>query len=340
MIQQMQQMDADAVRPASFAHPLSDVSDGGAESHQPVTAGEACFVDIQRGSLHDGPGVRTTFFLKGCPLRCRWCHNPETWRSSPQLSYHAANCVMCGRCAAVCPHQVHRIDEGIHTVDFSRCVACGRCVDACQNKALKVIGTRHTQEKAVSIARRDRMFYEQTGGGVTLSGGEPLLQFAFASEFLRRCREEGIHTCLETSGFGSEEAIRRMLPTVDLWYFDWKVSDEESAAKYLGVPLHVIRKNLNTVLESGARVVLRCPIIPGVNDHKKHFGEIATLLDTYPSLEEAQLLPYHPFGVDKSRNIGSEEETFRTPEESDLNAWTEWFRENAPMVAGRVHLNR
>ena len=233
---------------------------------------EALLVDIQRGSLHDGPGVRTTFFFKGCPLRCRWCHNPESQNPGKQLSFHREKCVGCGRCETACHSNVHWLtktgtEQFRHQVYFEHCQFCGKCVEQCPVKALKIIGTPYTEEELLKIALLDRAFYEHSGGGITLSGGEVLQQADFAASFLSLCREEDLHTCVETSGFGTTDAMEKLLQETDLLYFDWKVSTEEDAKKWIGGSLVPILNNLALADKKGVRTVLRCPIIPGVNDN-------------------------------------------------------------------------
>lgn len=301
---------------------------------------EALLIDIQRGSLNDGPGIRTTFFLKGCPLRCSWCHNPESQKAAPQLSFHRERCTLCWRCREICPARVHRMepDRASHQVDFEDCLKCGACAAVCPANAMKVIGRACTPEEAVEIAVKDREFYEQSGGGVTLSGGEPLTQPDFSAAFLSLCQDEMMHTCMETSGYAGKAAVEKVLPYVDLFYFDWKVSTEELAGEYLGVPLAPILENLKLLCRAGKEVVLRCPIIPGVNDREAHFRKILSLLEEFPGIQEAQLLPYHDFGTGKSRNIGRQPSVFPVPSREEKEEWEAWFSQSGAAGAKRVRL--
>jgi glycyl-radical enzyme activating protein len=304
---------------------------------------EALLVDIQRGSLHDGPGVRTTFFFKGCPLHCRWCHNPESQNPGKQLSFHREKCVGCGRCETACHSNVHWLtktgtEQFRHQVYFEHCQFCGKCVEQCPVKALKIIGTPYTEEELLKIALLDRAFYEHSGGGITLSGGEVLQQADFAASFLSLCREEDLHTCVETSGFGTTDAMEKLLQETDLLYFDWKVSTEEDAKKWIGGSLVPILNNLALADKKGVRTVLRCPIIPGVNDNTVHFQTICDLLGRYPSIEQAQLLPYHSFGISKGGNIGQLQQEFPVPGEEEKKNWISWFEQNGKEEGKRVVL--
>lgn len=291
----------------------------------------AILIDIQRAGAHDGPGLRTVFFFKGCPLRCKWCHNPEAQDARPQLSFHRESCTDCGRCAAVCPVQAHTVigEQHQHAVSFDRCIRCGRCAGVCPSRALKLIGASYTPEELLKIARRDLPFYEQSGGGVTLSGGEVLLWADFAAEFLARCQAEGIHTCVETSGFGTTDAMEKLLPDTDLFYFDWKISSEEKAMEYLGGSLAPIKRNLRLLGQAQKNIVLRCPIIPGVNDDDEHFETILHLLTELPAIQKAQLLPYHDFGIGKAGNIGTAQTAFPVPTQTEIDRWLAWFGEHA-----------
>jgi glycyl-radical enzyme activating protein len=268
--------------------------------------------DIQRTSLHDGPGIRTTVFLKGCPLRCLWCHNPESQSPKPELMYSADTCVACGACDKACPVGVHRFDGDTHTIDRGRCTLCGACVEACLYGALKMAGEERDVRSVIDEVVRDKAFYEQSGGGMTLSGGEPMMQFAFSRELLRAAREQGIHTCMETCGQAPSERYAEIDPLVDLYLYDYKGADARLHKEHTGVGTDLILRNLDLLYAAGTPIVVRCPLVPGLNDTDENLRSIAELDRTYPDLQGIELLAYHAMGVDKSRRIG------RTPDLSGV----------------------
>lgn len=265
---------------------------------------KAIIFDIQRASLHDGPGIRTTIFLKGCPLDCVWCHNPESNSAKRQLFFHFDKCTLSGKCATVCPENVHKITDGIHTIDYDKCTLCGKCVEACNSDALKIIGNEMTVDEVLVEVLADIDFYKSSGGGITLSGGEPLFQYSFAKALLKRCKELNINTCVETSGFVSPFKFKQILPFVDVLLFDYKITDSDAHQKYTGVPNQVILENLHAAYRYGTSIYLRCPIIPGINDNNEHFNAIVELSGKYPKLKAIELLPYHDMGNSKRISIG------------------------------------
>ena len=260
--------------------------------------------DIQRTSLHDGPGIRTAVFLKGCPLRCLWCHNPESQSSGVEISFLVQNCVVCGACAGICMHGAQQIDGGLHILDRSLCQRCGDCVDGCFYEALKMTGKEYSVDAVMVEVRKDVRYYEQSGGGLTLTGGEPMLQSEFTLALLQAAKAEGIRTCLETCGWTSERAYADVLPFVDLFLFDYKATDPETHRRLTGVSNDKILSNLDFLYRQGAAIRLRCPLIPGVNDSAGHLAGIAALAEKYPKLEAIDLLPYHNVGNAKYEQYG------------------------------------
>jgi pyruvate formate lyase activating enzyme len=257
--------------------------------------------------LHDGPGIRTTVFLKGCPLNCVWCHNPEATKLEPQLFFHFDKCTHCGDCVDVCPQNAHSIIENKHYIDFDKCTLCGKCVDACNFGALKIIGNEMTVDEVMAEVMADFEFYLNSGGGITLSGGEPLFQYSFAKEILNRCKKLGVNTCVETSGFVSPFKFKQLLPLIDVLLFDYKITDSVEHENYTGVPNNVILENLNAAYRYGTSIYLRCPIIPEINDNDWHFNAIAELSEKYPKLKAIEILAYHDMGNSKRISIGTNE---------------------------------
>jgi len=266
---------------------------------------KAIVFDIQRASLHDGPGIRTTVFLKGCPLECLWCHNPEAVASSRQLFFYYDKCTQCGDCASVCEDDVHHLTEGTHTIDYDKCTLCGKCVEACNSNALKIIGKVMNIEEVMAEVMADYDFYANSNGGITISGGEPLLHFPFVQELLRCCKEKGVNTCIETSGFASEVHFREILPLIDILLFDYKMTGSDEHRNYTGVSNESILSNLDIAYHEGIPIILRCPVIPGINDTEKHFNAIRELDKKYPKLKGIELLPYHDVGNNKRTSIGA-----------------------------------
>lgn len=281
--------------------------------------------DIQRTSLHDGPGIRTTVFFKGCPLQCLWCHNPESIRYKSEVSFNAEVCISCLSCVEVCERGAHQVYNGAHNMAHALCVACGNCIPCCTNEALKMIGERKTVEAVMAEVVRDIDFYRHSGGGITLSGGEPMGQFEFAVSILSACRERGIHTCMETSGFASQDKYRQILPLVDLFLYDYKVTGTDSHKDLVGVPNELILENLDFLYNQDAAIILRCPLIPGVNDTREHLEGIANISAKYPHLQGIELMAYHNLGVDKGRRLGQDSPLadLKNADEATKQGWLE-----------------
>ncbi|MFO7569914.1 MAG: glycyl-radical enzyme activating protein [Smithellaceae bacterium] len=259
--------------------------------------------NIQKFSVHDGPGIRTTVFLKGCPLKCAWCSNPESQNFFPELLVRDMNCTRCGACVAACPRGAIRI-TGKHgrIIDRQKCDQCLLCVQSCLYDALRACGTCMTVQETVAEVMQDRLFYENSGGGVTLSGGEPLSQMAFTETLLEACKKEGLHTALETSGAAPWSDMERVLRFVDLLLFDIKHLDSNQHEKMTGVHNFRILENLR---QSAAQSVLwlRVPLISGFNDSESHIKKIA-FLGADVGAQKISLLPYHEGGKTKSRQMG------------------------------------
>jgi len=268
---------------------------------------KAIIFDIQRGALHDGPGIRTTIFLKGCPLNCLWCHNPEALDTKRQLFFNSDRCIQCGCCVEECENNVHILDKNKHSINYEECMFCGKCVGRCNANAIKIVGKEMSIKEVMVEIMSDFDYYANSGGGMTLSGGEPLSQFAFSMELLKQCREMGVNTCVETSGFISNEKFKQILSYIDVLLVDYKVTGESDHKEYTGVPNDTILKNLDFAYKEGKAIILRCPVIPGINDTEKHFNAIVALDKKYPNLVGIEILPYHAMGNSKRVSIGVDE---------------------------------
>ena len=259
---------------------------------------------IQRFSLFDGPGVRTVVFLKGCPLRCIWCHNPEGWNTREQILYSEKFCIGCGMCVQVCTYRCHSLLGNIHTFDRNHCTSCGACARACPGEALRMSGIEMDSTEVLEQVLLDREIYASSGGGLTLSGGEPLYQPKFSIEILKEARHAGIHACVETSGAGSQKDLLSLLPYTDLLYYDYKLTDPKAHLFYTGADLEQILENLSAAAGTGIPIVLRCPIIPGINMEYTHYTGIARVASEVGSIQEIHLQPYHSLGEGKTVQLG------------------------------------
>jgi len=281
--------------------------------------------DIQRFSIHDGPGIRTTVFLKGCPLRCKWCHNPESISPNPQLSVLAERCIGARRCVEVCPERaVAYRGDGKVTVDWMRCTACGKCAPECDSKALEMVGRDASVADILQVVLRDREYYAASGGGMTLSGGEPMFQPAFSEALFRAAKQERLHTCLETSGFCDWPSLKRLVGLVDLFLYDYKETDSNLHKAFTGEPNHVILSNLRALHAEGARILLRCPMIPEYNARKEHLEGIAAIARELPGITGVELLPYHRLGRAKLARFGfrpNMPDSVAPPERSTVESW-------------------
>ncbi len=280
--------------------------------------------NIQRFSLFDGPGVRTVVFLKGCPLRCIWCHNPEGIDRIPQIMYNPQRCIACGDCVDACPKNRHFIRDGLHGFIRDGCIGCGKCAKVCPTGAVSLAGQLMDTEAVMAEVMRDQSLYIESGGGMTLSGGEPLYQAEFAISLLKAAKEQGVTTCIETCGQAKTEVIEEAAKYTDDFYFDYKATGDEMHKRLCGVPQTVILNNLAKLDEVGARVTLRCPIVEGKNEIPEHIAGIAEIAGKYSCIKEVHLEPYHRLGVSKAEKLGQVAEyDGKAPERVRLEAYCE-----------------
>jgi pyruvate formate lyase activating enzyme len=301
------------------------------QSDQPGDVRGTIF-DIKRCALHDGPGIRTTVFLKGCPLACLWCHNPESIGGGPEVKYVPARCRSCGACVDVCGAACHAMDQGCHTFSRAACGRCGRCAQACPAGAMQLVGTTVRADEVMAQVARDAHYYAASGGGLTLSGGEPLMQPHFAKALLELARRQNIHTCLDTSGHAPAGALLEVLDLVDLFLYDLKETDELLHRRFTGVDNRLVLENLRQISAGGGRAVLRCPIVPGLNDRPEHLRQVAALSRELPGIVEINVLPFHPLAREKSAHVGRAYELANVPE-PDARTVQQWIEQLQSLTA-------
>ena len=260
--------------------------------------------DIKRFAVHDGDGIRTTVFFKGCSLKCVWCHNPEGIDFRPQMAYYENKCIGCGECADFCSHDGHRLTENGHIYDRNACVRCGECVPHCLGAALTYYGKEVTAEELLPLLLEDRDFYETSGGGVTLSGGECLMQTDFCAELLQRLKEDGIHTAVDTCGFVPREHFEKVLPWTDVFLYDLKAFDEDIHIRCTGQSNRRILDNLLYLDSLGASLEIRIPYVPAYNDEQ--MDKIAGFIRTLNNVRKVKVLPYHNYAGSKYAALGME----------------------------------
>jgi pyruvate formate lyase activating enzyme len=262
--------------------------------------------DIKSFSIHDGPGTRTTVFLKGCPLHCAWCHNPESISPQIEFQYWQERCIGCGTCAECCPTGAMTIENGKPARDAEVCEECYTCIENCPGEAWQRIGQAMTVDEVMKAVRKDILCYDESGGGVTFSGGEPLMQPDALSDLLLACHDLGIHTTLDTCGMAPRNVLEKVVDEVDLFLFDLKLMDSELHRRYMGVPNEVILDNLRWLDAQGKTIVVRIPVIPGINDNRENLAAVMEFLNCLEHHHEVHLLAYHQTAVDKYRRMEQE----------------------------------
>ena len=267
---------------------------------------ETVILDIKRFSIDDGPGIRTTVFLKGCSLHCQWCHNPESMHREPEVQYFPHLCTGCQKCVKACPVNAQRMESGKRKFIRDLCKHCGKCVEACNNKALVMAGKRMTVAQVLKEVEKDKIFYDRSGGGVTFSGGEPLLHPGFLFELLKKVKAKGIHTAVETAGNVPWKTFEDVLPYTDLFLYDVKVIDEEKHKAFTGVSNKQIVENLKKLGTMKTALSIRIPVIPGVNDTAGEMERIACLVKDFSAVTSIELMPYHNIAQGKYESLGIE----------------------------------
>lgn len=291
--------------------------------------------NIQRFSLDDGPGIRTTVFFKGCNLKCHWCHNPECISFVPELEFHSSRCTLCGKCAAVCTQGVHSFAQEQHLLGRSRCIACGKCVETCSNEALAIIGKAYSADEIMNTVLKDTDFYKASGGGVTFSGGEPMLALPLLKELLARCKQHDLHTAVDTAGNVGFDSYLEIIPYTDLFLIDLKIWNDEKHRLYTEASNKLIKENIRRISDENKSIIIRIPIVGSVNDDFNELGNIAEFLKSIKKIELVQLLPYHQYGIGKYKLIGmdSEQDSFYIPSAEFMQKGLELFKQRGINVS-------
>jgi pyruvate formate lyase activating enzyme len=281
-----------------------------------VTLTEGVVFDVKRYATDDGPGIRTTVFLKGCPLRCSWCHNPEGQVTTSELMYRKKKCLACFECAKACPTGALTHRERHVSINRRLCNLCGKCLNICPADAIKVAGKTFNEVEVMKEIEKDRAFYEESNGGVTFSGGEPLMQVDFLNCLLAECRKENIHTAVDTCGYSSRRNFAKIMNKVDVFLYDIKLMDDRTHKKYTGVSNKLILENLTELADKGKSILARFPLIPGINDDERNVSKTGEFL--YKNgIEDIHVLPYHGAGAEKYRNLGRKYKLNRVKSPSD-----------------------
>ena len=281
--------------------------------------------DIKRYAIHDGPGIRTTVFFKGCPLKFRWCHNPESWQANVELGFRKGRCVGCGQCVEACPHEAVSLVENRLVTDAEKCILCGRCVDVCLAGARQIIGRETTVSEVMAEVERDVIFYDQSGGGVTFSGGEPLMQPDFLLALLNQCRARNIRTAVDTSCYAEPEIVDSIAKRADLFLCDLKHMDNEMHKRFTGVGNNLILENIRRISQAGKKIVIRIPIIPGFNDETANIEATGKFTASLPGVGRIDILPFNRGGMEKSARLtgGIKSVQIETPDEGQMSSIAE-----------------
>jgi pyruvate formate lyase activating enzyme len=260
--------------------------------------------NIQRYSINDGPGIRTTVFLKGCPLYCKWCHNPESISPGKEVLLRDNRCIRCGDCFVRCEQDAIQQDDNGFITDREKCIQCGNCIDVCFAEARILVGNEMTTNEVISEILKDELFYTESNGGVTFSGGEPFLQHEFLHSLLTQCKQHNIHTAVDTTGYTSVEILQRSINFIDLFLYDIKTMNDAIHKSFTGVSNKLILENLKKLSEWQKNITIRIPIIHGINDNLEEIRNIGVFVESLRNISEIHLLPYHKSGIEKYQRLG------------------------------------
>lgn len=290
---------------------------------------KATIFNIQKFSVHDGPGIRTTVFFKGCPLKCLWCHNPESQNTQKEILHDINKCVLCGKCVEVCPQNAVRIENNVVLTDNNKCNHCGECVIYCIPGARQIAGKEYTVDEVLKEVIKDKVFYEHSNGGVTVSGGEPLIQIDFIEELLKKLKENNIHTAVDTCGAVSFENLKRVAPYTDVFLYDLKVMDDEKHKEFVGISNKLILENLKKLSLIHNNINLRMIIVEGVNADEKHIEDTLKFIENL-NIKKINLLPYHDIAKHKYKKLNMiyEDNKMKKPSEEKMQIFKEMFESN------------
>jgi pyruvate formate lyase activating enzyme len=278
------------------------------QTKQPKSEIKGLIFDIKKYAIHDGPGIRTTVFFKGCPLQCQWCQNPESWRAHPEHSLRESRCTGCGQCVEACLQQAISLCEGKPVTDMDKCNLCSRCVDACVAGAREIVGREITVCEVMVEVEKDIVFYDQSGGGVTFSGGEPLMQPDFLLALLNQCREQQIHTTVDTSCYAEPGIVEKVGEKTELFLCDLKHMDNEMHKLFTGVENGLILDNIRSLSEAGKEIIIRIPVVPGFNDDQKNIEATGRFISSLQNVSRVDILPFNRGGLEKSTRLAGESE--------------------------------